>query len=421
MARSLAEASQEFFNLISKQGNVLLIYDSSDDLDVIEDVLPQSRTKVHVIVTTRCRDHTLMKEGQVIRLPPLTEDAATEAFLSWSGIKDKATSKVSESELQAARDIVNDVQVKVLPLAVRRVATYLKETRLTCRQLSSRLLEKQTLRYSPEGMEEMLKCYGLRHLLDKLKQKDIVRPQKFLATDLSNLQESGQITREEQQKLKKVQERIQFDMTTTLHWDLDLEEVSTQSELSMEILNFSSLMDSSAIPVDVLRKASSRDNQASDNEEFRRSFSLLLDGFSLISCDDDEDTCSVHALIQQSVLKRMEKLGSLSSHCVRLVPCLNDMIPQTYDAIRRNVSSKKVRPLLPHMYSLCGHILDSQCIGDDDVWHFLERSCWFAVQSHDISTAKQLAERKLNVFKQCPRVTNKRDATESKTFYYLYI
>ena len=111
MGRSLAEENEVFLDLISKLGNVLLIYDSSDDLDVIDDLLPQSNTKVHVIVTTRCRDHMLMNEGHVISLPPLEEDAAVEAFLSWAGMN-KDTNRVSESERKAARDIVNNVQVK---------------------------------------------------------------------------------------------------------------------------------------------------------------------------------------------------------------------------------------------------------------------------------------------------------------------
>ena len=347
-----------FLDLISKRGNVLLIYDSSDDLDIIKDVLPQSSTKVHVIVTTRCRDHTLMNEGHSISLPPLNEDAAVETLLSWAG----KGMNISERERQAARDIVSDVQVKALPLTIRRVATYMKEARMTCSQLIPRLLEKQTLQCSSEGMEEILKSRGLQYLLDKLRENGILRPQQFLDTDLHSLQQSGQISCSEQQELKKIQERLQFDTTTTTIWDLDLEEVS-RSENAMELLNFSSLMKSSAIPIDVLCEVSSRNNQ---EIELRRGFSLLSDGFSLISCDHDDGTCSMHALVQQSVVKRMEWLGSLSSHCARLVRSLNARIPQSVDAIRQSFSNRKVMSLLPHIYSLCRRILDSQCIDEDD-------------------------------------------------------
>ena len=269
------------------------------------------------------------------------------------------------------------------------------------------------MRYSPEGIEQMLKSHGLQYLQEKLQQKDIFQPQKFLVTDLSDLQESSQISHEEQQKLKKVQERLKF---TPANWDLDLEEVGTRSEEAMEILNFCSLMDSDAIPVDVLRAVTSRENRASDNEEgLQGSFSLLSDGFSLMSCDD-EGICSMHALVQQAVVKRMEWLGSLSAHCARLVRCLSGMIPQSQDAIRRSLNNRKVMALFPHVYSLCGHIMDSHCIEDVDIWSFLQWSCWFAFESHDYTMFKQLSERKIEILKNSSRASNPTRMTNSKSF-----
>ena len=404
-------------NLISNQGNVLLIYDSSDDLDVIKDVLPQSSTKVHVIVTTRCRDHPLMNEGHVIWLQPLDEDAAVDAFLSWAG-KGNDTSRISQSEQKAARDIVNDSQVKGLPLAVRRVATYMKVTRMTCNRLINKLLEKQTLRYSPEGMEEILKSQGLQHLLDVLRENNILKPHQLLVTDVSSLQQSGQITRKEEKKLKEVQKKLEWDITTTMNWDLDLEEVSTRSEEAIEIFNFCSLMDGNAIPIDVLLAASFGGNEASVNEEeFRRRFSILSEGFSLISCDC-EGTCSMHALVQQSAVKRMERLGSLSLYCDRLARCLNDLMPQSPDAIRRNLNNRNVMSLLPHIYSLSSHILYSQCIEDDNIWQFLWVSCQCALETHDISTAKQLAESKIKIVRKPSMPTNPIVMTKSKRTYF---
>ena len=410
-------------NLISNQGNVLVIYDSSDDLDVIKDVLPQWSMKVHVIVTTRCRDHPLMNEGHVIWLQPLDEDAAVEAFLSWAG-KGNDTSRISQSEQKVARDIVNDAQVKGLPLAVRRVATYMKVTRMTCNRLINKLLEKQTLRYSPEGMEEILKSQGLQHLLDVLRESDILQPHQLLVTDVSSLQQSGQITRKEEKKLKELQKKLEWDITTTMNWDLDLEEVSTRSEEAIEILNFCSLMDGNAIPIDVLLAASSGGKEAGGNEasvneeEFRRRSSILSEGFSLISCDC-ESTCSIHALVQQSVVKRMERLGSLSFYCDRLARCLSDMMPQSFDEITRNLNNRKIMALLPHIYSLSSHILYAQCIEGNNIWNFLWVSCECALQTHDISTAKQLAESKIKILRKPSMPPNPIVMTESKRTYFL--
>lgn len=78
----MEEWNQEFVDVILKRGNCLLIYDSADQLDILEGILRQPSTKVHVLVTTRHRDRLLMKRGQVVELPPFEEDAAVEAFLA---------------------------------------------------------------------------------------------------------------------------------------------------------------------------------------------------------------------------------------------------------------------------------------------------------------------------------------------------
>jgi hypothetical protein len=225
-----------------------------------------------------------------------------------------------------------------------------------------------------------------------------------LKTELFKLQELGEITEAEFQKLKDIQESLQPDALGTLHWDLELEEINARSQLSVEILDSSSLMESSAIPVEVLCKATCQDNQ---DDEFRQGLNLLQE-FSLINWNKDEGNCSMHSLVQESVVKRVRSLGSISSRYARLARCLNSMIPQlqTYGAIQQNVHNKKVVALSQHLLCLCGRILDAQCIKYDDMWNFVQRCCWLAILSHDVSTAKQLAETKLRVIRQSPRVNN---------------
>jgi hypothetical protein len=123
-----------------------------------------------------------------------------------------------------------------------------------------------------------------------------------LKTELFKLQELGEITEAEFQKLKDIQESLQPDALGTLHWDLELEEINARSQLSVEILDSSSLMESSAIPVEVLCKATCQDNQ---DDEFRQGLNLLQE-FSLINWNKDEGNCSMHSLVQESVVKRYD-------------------------------------------------------------------------------------------------------------------
>ena len=397
-SQSLEEMNARFLDLVSQRGdNALLIYDSSDDLDVIKHIVSSCNRKVHVIITTRCRDHELMREGNVIQLPELNEDAAVECFYRWAG-KCNDDGKMSEKEYKEIKGIVTDGQVKLLPLAIRRVATLTKKTGVTYREMREKVsLKKESVCYPVDNLEDILRGWGLQHLQHKLTSLGIARIDQILDADVATLAKSCDICTSDEEKLKNMKERLKVDREAPMQWDLDLEEVARRSKDAEKILRFTSLMDTSAIPTDVLRAAVMRDGESTiGRNEFEVSLHLLCDDFSLLTLNDEERTCDIHALVQQSVVSHMKRRDKFLPFLVCLTKCMQDMLPNSGVAMQRNLNNSKLIALAPHVYSVCDHILKSTCI-QQECLKILKFSCWLATHLHDIPTAKHLSEEILKI------------------------
>ena len=387
-----------FLDLVSQRGgNALLIYDSSDDLDVIRNSVPSCNMKVHVIITTRCRDHVLMREGNVMQLPELDEDAAIECFYRWAG-KCNDDGKMSEKEYNEIKGIVTDGQVKLLPLAIRRVATLTKKTGVTYREMRDKLSsKKENVRYPVDDLEDMLRGWGLQHLQHKLTSWGIARIDQILDADVASVAKLCDICTSDEEKLKNMKERLRVDREAPMQWDLDLEEVARRSEVAEKILSFTSLMDTNAIPTDVLRAAVMGKGESRIGEnEFAVSLHLLSDDFSLLTLNDEDRTCDIHALVQHSVVSYTKRQDKFLPFLICLTKCMQDMLPNSYGTMRRNLNNSKLIALVPHVYSVCDHVLKSKCI-QQEFLKLLKFSCWLATHLHDISTAKHLAEEKLKI------------------------
>ena len=386
--------------LILRDGNVLLIYDSSDDLNVVQHVVPSCSIKIHVIITTRCRDHALMQEGKVIQLPELDEDAAVDCFRRWAG-KYNEDGSMSEFDLDEIRSIVNDGQVKLLPLAIRRVATLMKKTGVTFRKIKETLsLKKEMVLYLEDNFNDILHGNGLLHLKKELTSLGVSRIDQILTAEISSLIKSCNFCRSDEEKLRKMQDRLRVDEEAPMHWDLDLAEVASRSQVADKILRFASLMDTSAVPTDVIRAAVLCDGESRFGEnEFESSLYLLSHEFSLLTFNDEEQTCDIHALVQRSVIGHTKRRNKLLSSLLCLTKCIQDTLPESDGSIQRNLNNSKLIALTPHVYRVCDHILKLKCIKQECL-KLLKFSCWLATYLYDITTAKHLAENLLQIRRQ---------------------
>ena len=389
----LEEDHQRFLSLIAKRGNVLLVFDSCDKLSVIDDLLPNRSATVHVLVTTRRSKGSRLlddKAVNVVRLGRLQDDNAIRATLSWAG-RSNDLSSLDEGELSSARALVNASGIQALPLALRHVGTHMKEAYLSYKQyLEVVKKRKQTLPMKTQDMNEFLKYAGLQHIRNVLSEEGIEEVTDVMTADLTQLQHSPHIKPWEMKQLELMKERLQS--ATAIAWDIDIEEVTKRSPLGRKILDIASLLDRKLIPKDVLVQAAFPDDIENGDDERRLPMAIsLLSGFSLLL---EDDPCSMHSLVQQSVVEAMMRDGSLSDRLRSLSKCLTTLLPQSVDAIRRSLNDSRVLSLAPHVYTVASHILKSED-RQQECWQLLKIACWLATDSHHLQDAEDLCERRL--------------------------
>ncbi|XP_062503948.1 tetratricopeptide repeat protein 28-like [Corticium candelabrum] len=202
-----------------------------------------------------------------------------------------------------------------------------------------------------------------------------------------------------------MQNRLRVDEEAPMHWDLDLAEVASRSQVADKILRFASLMDTSDVPTDVIRAAVLCDGESRFGEhEFESSLYLLSHDFSLLTFNDEEQTCDIHALVQRSVIGHAKRRNKLLSSLVCLSKCIQDTLPDSALSIQHNLNNSKLIALTPHVYRVCDHILKLKCIKEECLT-LLKFSCWLATCLYDITTAKHLAEGRLQICRQIGTLT----------------
>ena len=112
--------------------------------------------RVHVIITTRCSDNDLLELGIVTRLQPLDDEIALATMLRFSGHRDCRS--LTYTELANTKRLANDPPVERLPLALRHVASHVKETRMSFSAYRDRLMErKKILRVKACNLTDLLR------------------------------------------------------------------------------------------------------------------------------------------------------------------------------------------------------------------------------------------------------------------------
>ena len=173
--------------------------------------------RVHVIITTRCSDNDLLELGIVTRLQPLDDEIALATMLRFSGHRDCRS--LTYTELADAKRLANDPPVERLPLALRHVASHVKETRMSFSAYRDRLMErKKILRVKACNLTDLLRYWGLVHLCDVLKENRIEQTEDLAKKDFTLLAKSIGTTTNclELEMLRRMRERLLPDSQASI-------------------------------------------------------------------------------------------------------------------------------------------------------------------------------------------------------------
>ena len=378
--------------------NALFVYDSCDNLQVIEMLIPNQAKHIHVIVTTRARGgHVLLdaNRDRVVHVDVLEKNDAVEALMEWKENGQSVRSVDDDvKEKSGAEILVNLPQIGRLPLAIRHAGLYLREKKISCDEFGELLdNRKEKLRTIGNDVKEIVKYCGLQHVANALEEEGMANVRDFVQIDLSRLQTSFRIRPHELEQLGRMKEKLKT--ATVMTWDMQIEEIMKNSDAAIStILEIASLIDGKMISKRLLL------NIANFNEWFwKRIKNEAISRLSNVSLLNDDVECSMHGLVQQNVVEAMLREGTFARRLRLLCKCLVDMLPRSWDGVVRSLKEKKVLDLVDHVYVLSSHILQSEQL-DEECWRLLQVSCWIAGAYGHLKKAEHLCEGRLALVKR---------------------
>ena len=388
---SIREDFERFLAFLAQKHTVLLVYDGTDNLDIIRNFIPNREMRVHVIITTRCSDDSLLQSGDVIRLQLLTPEKALTTLLRYSGHQDDQA--LAADELASADRLANDPPVQRLPLALKHVGSHVKETRRSFTAYREHLMKrKNTLRVDSCDLSDLLQYWGLVHLCDLLKENRIERWQDLIKTDfllLSKFVESS-INALELEMLRRMRECLLSNAQASITWEMDIEAVFDRSDDAMNLLCTASLMHCTAFPVEELGRAALPDCTGDLERDSRVSSAMsTITAFSLIQEKRENGTCVLHSLIQQAVVEYMMREGTLSSRLVSLCRYLLTILPQSEGDVCRQLNDPRLLTLTPHLYSIADIVLSLEMHTYEECWQLLQIVCWMALYYQHLESTKR--------------------------------
>ena len=387
----------QFMLLLANRGNVLLVYDGADNLDVIDDYIPNLKTKCHILITTRMSKHKLLQPGNFLSLKPLNQSLALTVLLYFAGYRD--SSELPERELESAWGIANDPPVESLPLAVKHVGMYLEETKFVLsfstylHRLQTRLENMKMLITS--DLEELLRYWRMMHVKKVLKAENINSVGAFNRTNLRLL--ANKIDSHDMKMLTLMQQRLLSNSHASIPWEMNIEDVLLSGDSDpMNVLITASLLHSTNISLDLLREVTI----PMSNDEIGRSKRIILavghlSKYSLVEVNKELNTCSMHNLVQQAVVEYAMRNKTYVSRLQSLCTHLAIIFPRSKKKVRSRL--REFHSLALHVYSAAEAVLESDLVLDQSCWKLVRIACWLAMYYEHLRTAEFLTKRRLEV------------------------
>ena len=385
----------QFMLLLANRGNVLLVYDSADNLDVINDYIPNLEAKCHILVTTRMSKHMLLQPDNFISLKPLNQSLALTVLLYFAGYGD--SSEPPERELESAWRIANDPPVESLPLALRHVGRYLEKTGMNFSTYLHRLqirLEKMKMLIN-SNLEELLRYWRIMHVKEVLKAENINSVGAFNRTDLRLL--VNKIDSRDIKMLTLMQQRLLSNSHASIPWEMNIEDVLLSGDSdAMNVLITVSLLHSTNISLDLLRKVTI----PMSNDEIGRNNRITaavghLSEYSLVEVNKESNTCSMHNLVQQAVVEYAMRKKAYVSLLQSLCAHFAIIFPRTEKELQRQL--REFHSFSLHVYSVAEAVLESDLVLDQSCEQLVRIACWLAINYEHLQTAEFLTKRRLEV------------------------
>ena len=347
----LQDNNSVLLNHISKLPKMLLVYDGADDLSFLSKILPRSTARVHVLITTRCDDCSVLQISlnHVISLGCLEAEDAVAAVAMWSGRQPS-----NSQERAAATKLSVEAPIEKLPIALAHTGTYMRKAHLSYEEYYKLLKRNEVeLEALALDLDKLLHYFNAGCLRELLLQARVTQPvdlERLRDTDVDGLNIS-----KSDKNVVKTMRNFMSSSHTHLTWQMDIELVARENPKALSLLEYASFLSSRDIPEKLVRPLMFGECA---NYEYSLCVSTLS-SHNLVEWHETAEgyTLNIHPLVQSTVMERVKQQPDEMER--KLTDVCNNMLSY----ISRNgmvinfLPSDVPLQLASHSSSLAKHVL----------------------------------------------------------------
>ena len=205
---------------------------------------------------------------------------------------------------------------------------------------------------------------------------------------------------------------MKFNCDAAAMDDKELEHVTSDEDVvfvlkrerptTWRILNLMSLLNWSAIPLDIVRVAYGRYYDEPLEGKSRLLFEQRLLSFANLTApvlryNFLSKVCDINVAVQRILIDEMRADNTIETHIECLAFILNDYLPHNRCDVKLKLKSYRVMSLMPHIYQLCENTINAACSYQPETWLLLCIANCFALETDDVVRAKAIVDFRLEL------------------------
>ena len=347
----LQDNNAVLLNHTSKLSKMLLVYDGADDLSFLPKILPRSTARVHVLITTRCDDCSVLQKSinHVISLGCLEAEDAVAAVAMWSGRQPS-----NSQETAAATKLSVEPPIEKLPIALAHAGTYMRKAHLSYEEYYKLLKTNEVeLEALALDLDKLLHYFRASRLHEVLMEADVTQPPDLKRLSDRNIDELD-ISERDKNVVKNVRNFMMSSSHAHLTWQMDIELVARENPKALSLLEYASFLSSRDIPEKLVRPLVFGECA---NYEYSLCVSTLS-SHNLVEWHETAEgyTLNIHPLVQSTVMERVKQQPEME--CKLTDVCKNMLFHILHSRMDFNCLPSDVQlQLASHSYSLSKHVL----------------------------------------------------------------
>ena len=400
-----------FTRYLREHRRALLIYDSADHLNWVEDAIPPSSVVCHVIVTTRkSPEHLLeavfkqpiddIKVVNIIKLHHLEGENGTKALLVWAGKDPESYLTMSGENRRCADAIALKPPVEGLPIAIAHAGTFIRTHNMNFFTYWQFLVERVSeLKAAALDLNKCLQYFRISHLKEQLWQAGVSEPDDLKSL---NIDEFSCRRNDRALLVSAVNKLCKRDMAY-LTWELDIDEVQRKSSEGYIVLSCCSVFSSRDIPHDLVERSSFSNSEKSVSQYYMSLGLSALNKFSLIQSTVQNDGLiryNVHHLVQRSMIERcMENEEEFKALLLSVASCVSEILPDFDVVVQHLDPDSSLLAVSSHLYSIAKSMLLCGMLSETYPG-LIDYGCVVALAFQHLQTAKELCSLRLANFRK---------------------